>query len=208
MGSAGSINLVDRKTEARGMILDHKASPPRRHSSRRGITILEIMVLMTGVAAMLTLCAVTIHLLMRLNTDSQTRLSAAVTLERLARQIRQDAHACDNAQLEDAKSAGSSANLRLTLDPMHDVRYEPQRQQVVRIETRDGKRSRHESYSLPPASHSRFEFRDEGKRRLIVLVVTHDPGRNAIEPPRAIEVAALQGKDRVGPLGKPGGEKQ
>ena len=52
------------------MILNQNAAASiRRHSSRRGITILEIMVVMTGVAAMLALCALTIQLLMRLNDD-------------------------------------------------------------------------------------------------------------------------------------------
>jgi len=188
------------------MILNQaEASPMRRHSSRRGITILEIMVVMTGVAAMLALCAVTIQLLMRLNADGHARLSAAVSLDRLGRQIRQDAHASDAAHL-DQKAAGKPASLRLTLEPKHDVLYEPQRREIVRVETKDGKLSRRESYSLPPGSDSRFEIRDEGARRLVVLVVTHDSGKNPIEPPRPMEVAALQGKDRVGPLGKPGGE--
>jgi hypothetical protein len=184
-----------------------EASPTRRHSSRRGITILEIMVVMTGVAVMLALCAVTIHLLMRLSDDGHTRLSASVSLERLGRQVRQDAHASDTAQL-DQKAAGKTASLRLSLEPNHDVLYQPQRREVVRVETQDGKLSRRESYSLPPGSDSRFELRDEGARRLVVLVVTHDSGKDPIEPPRPMEVAALQGKDRVGPLGKPGGEKR
>jgi type II secretory pathway pseudopilin PulG len=184
-----------------------KASPTGRRSSRRGITILEIMVVMTGVAAMLALCALTIQLLMRLNADGQTRLSASASLERLAQQIRRDAHASDTALL-DQKAAGKPATLRLTLDPKHDVLYEPQFREIVRVETKDGKLSRRESYSLPPRADSRFEIRDEGARRMVVLVVTHDLGKNAIEPPRPMEVAAIQGKDRVGPLGKPGGEKR
>jgi hypothetical protein len=182
-------------------------SPKRRRSSRRGITILEIMVVMTGVAAMLTLCAITIQLLMRLNADGHTRLSAAVSLDRLGRQLRQDAHACDAAKL-DQMADGKSTGLRLTLEPRHDVLYEPKHREIVRVETKDGKLGRRESYSLPPGSGSRFELRDEGSRRLVVLVVSHDSAKNVIEPPRPMEVVALQGKDRVGPLGKPGGEKR
>ena len=64
-----------------------------RRSPRRGITIIEIMVVITGVAATLALCAITIQLLMRLNSDGHARLTAGVSLERLSQQIRQDAHA-------------------------------------------------------------------------------------------------------------------
>ena len=54
--AAGPLDLVDRTTEAGIMILNKTAaSTTRRHSSRRGITILEIMVVMTGVVAMLAL---------------------------------------------------------------------------------------------------------------------------------------------------------
>jgi hypothetical protein len=210
MGRTGSLDLVDRTTEAGIMILnpvEALPTPTRRHSSRRGITILEITVVMTGVAAMLALCAVTIHLLMRLSDDGHTRLSASVSLDRLGRQIRQDAHASDTARL-DEKAAGNPASLRLSLEPNHDVLYQAERRAVVRVETKDGKLSRRESYSLPPGSDSRFEIRDEGSRRLVVLVVSHDSGKNPMEPPRPLEVVALQGKDRVGPLGKPGGEKR
>jgi len=183
-----------------------KASPMRSRSTRRGITILEIMVVMTGVAAMLAVCAITIQLLMRLNADGHTRMTAAVSLDRLGRQLRADAHASRASQL-DQKAAGKPASLRLILEPKHDVVYEPQYRAVVRMETRDGKLSRRESYSLPPGTDSRFELRAEGARRLVVLVVSHESGKNMIEPPRPMEVVALQGKDRVGPLGKPGGEK-
>ena len=101
------------------ILIQTEASSTRRGSLRRGITILEIMVVMTGVAAMLALCALTIQLLMRLNDDGHARLSAAVSLERLARQIRQDAHASDAAQLEQKKrfAAKISGSLRLTVGP-------------------------------------------------------------------------------------------
>ena len=103
------------------MILNQtEASSTRRRSLRRGITILEIMVVMTGVAAMLALCALTIQLLMRLNDDGHARLTAAVSLERLARQIRQDAHASDTAQL-DQKSRGEARQ------PATDLRAQPRR---------------------------------------------------------------------------------
>ena len=76
MARTGPLDLVDRTTEAGIMILNQtEASLTRSGSSRRGITILEIMVVMTGVAAMLALCALTIQLLMRLNDDGHARLS-------------------------------------------------------------------------------------------------------------------------------------
>ena len=40
----------------------------------------------------------------------------------------------------------------------------------------------------------------------MVLVVTRSPGKSQTEPPRPLEVVAMQGKDRLGPLGKTGGQ--
>ena len=42
----------------------------------------------------------------------------------------------------------------------------------------------------------------------MVLVMTRPAGKSQTEPPRPLEVVALQGKDRVGPPGKQGGKPQ
>jgi len=172
---------------------------------RRGITIIEMMVVMTGVAGVLALCAITIQLLMRLNSDGHARVTSAAAIERLSQQIRQDAHASDAALL-DQKAGDKRAALRLKNAPDHDVLYEPMPGQIVRVESKDAKAIRRETYALPPQCTARFELRDEGSRRLVALIVTHDSVRNPTEPPRPLEVVAVQGKDRVGPLGKPGGK--
>ena len=59
---------------------------------RRGITLLETLVLVTCVAIVLGLAAVTIQLMLRLVADSQTRLSSSLMVERLARQLRADVY--------------------------------------------------------------------------------------------------------------------
>ncbi len=60
-----------------------RSIPP---SSRRrcGVTLIEIIVLMTGVAAMLGLTVLMLQLLLKLDGDSRTRLDAAGMLARLA----------------------------------------------------------------------------------------------------------------------------
>ena len=79
---------------------------------------------------------------------------------------------------------------------------------MVRTESRAGKVVRHETYALARGAGARFELRDEGSRRLVALVVTRPAGKSQAEPPRPLEVVALQGKDRVGPPGKQGGKPQ
>jgi type II secretory pathway component PulJ len=178
-------------------------------SSRRGITIIEVMIVVTGVAMLLGLCAVSIQVLMRLNTDVQGRYAAAVALERLARQLRADAHATETALVTgDPKKTDKTAALRLVLEPAHEVVYESGDGGVVRTESRAGKRVRHEKYALARGADASFELRDDGLHRLAVFVMTRTAGKSQVEPPRPLEVVALLGKDRVGPPGKQGGKPQ
>ena len=178
-------------------------------SARRGITIIEVMIVVTGVAMLLGLCAVSIQVLMRLNADVQGRYGAAVALERLARQLRDDSHASETALITvDEKKAGKPASLRLVFEPDHAVVYDLGDGGVARTESRGGKRVRHEKYALARGADARFELRDEGSRRLVVLVTTRPAGKSQAEPLRPLEVVALQGKDRVGSPGKQGGKPQ
>ena len=178
-------------------------------SARRGITIIEVLVVVTGVAMLLGLCAVSIQVLMKVNSDVQGRYGASVALERLARQLRDDAHASETAGITaDQKKVGKAAGLRLAFGPDHFVVYESGDGGVVRTESRAGKAVRHEKYSLARGAVARFELRDEGSRQLVALVMTRPAGTSQTEPPRPLEVVALQGKDRVGPSGKQGGKPQ
>ena len=82
----------------------------RNREARRGISLIELLVIMTGVAVILGLCAVTIQVLFRVSSDTQARRSASAALGRLAEQFREDVHACDGAELQPA------AGLRLSRD--------------------------------------------------------------------------------------------
>jgi hypothetical protein len=178
-------------------------------SARRGITIIEVLIVVTGVAMLLGLCAVSIQVLMKLNADVQGRYGEGVALERLARQLREDAHASETAQMTvDEKKPGKPAGLRLLFEPNHVVVYDSGDGGVVRTESRAGKAVRHERYALARGAGVRFELRDEGSRRLVALVMTRPAGKSQTEPPRPLEVVALTGKDRLGPPGKQGGKPQ
>jgi len=166
--------------------------------SRRGFTIIELLVVITGVAIMLGLCAITLRLLMQLGVDGQARLTGAVALERLSRQLRDDVHACQAAELvADLKDPFKPAGLRLKMELDHSVTYEAHDGSVVRDESRSGKAVRHESYSLPPRRVARFEERQEAAHRLVALVVARVAGKSRTDPPSPLEVVALPGKDRL-----------
>ena len=191
--------------------MKHVAGKASRSSSRRGITIIELMIVVSGVTLLLGLCAVSIQLLMKLNGDVQGRFGEAVALERLGRQLRDDAHASQTAAImvaEDAKTAAQRGGLRLLLRPDHAVVYEFGDGGVVRTESRKGKAVRHERFTLARGAVARFELRDQGTRRLVVLVVHRPPGKSQAEPPRPLELVALQGKDRAVSAGAKGSKPQ
>jgi hypothetical protein len=176
------------------------ALPGCQHRNRGGITIIEMVVVMSGVAAVLGLCAVTIQLLLRLSTDGQARLNAATTLERLATQFREDVHDCEaasHAEKSQGKGGETAAHLRLSIGPRRAVTYEARDGRVVRVESESGKSTRHESYALARGGLVQFQFRDQDSRRFVVLVVTQSPGK---EP---LEVLALQGRNRLQLLKQP-----
>jgi hypothetical protein len=176
-------------------------------SRRRGNTLIEVLIVVTGVAAMLGMCAIMIQLLFHLTSDAQARTSAVTTLGRLARQMRQDVHACESAQISE-KPPGKPTGLKLTPAPKHVVAYERETAGVTRIESQDGKIIRRESYALPGAASAGFELRQEGPNRVVVLVVSRSGAPSQIDPPRPMEVVALLGKDRKAPRGQIGSERK
>jgi type II secretory pathway pseudopilin PulG len=183
-----------------------------RPRPRRGISLIEVIVVMSGVAVVLGLCAVTMQLLFRLNADGQARLSASATFARLASQFRSDAHGCDEAVLLPAAKAGtkeaepkSAASLRLTRGPQVVITYEAREGRVARVETVGGTTKAHESYRVGKGNVVAFERREEGERRFLALVLSRAAGKNEIEPPRPLEVLALPGKDRLATATTKGG---
>jgi hypothetical protein len=190
---------------AGGSFMKAASAGQRPGHVRRGITIIEVLIVVTTATMLISLCAVSIQLLMRLNGDGLARYGAAVALERLSRQIRDDAHSSESGRLGgDQKADGKPASLRLNLTPDRWVAYQSEEGAVVRTESAAGKVVRRESYSLPAGGAAQFFLREEGPSRLVTVVVTRGSGKSQTEPPRPLEVVAQIGKDRPRRSGKTG----
>ena len=87
---------------------------------RQGYALIEVLVLITVVAVMLTLCAGMIHLLMKLDRAGRSATEVANDLASLARDFRQDAHA--STTLEPPERAPE--RIRLTIDNGRTIEYE------------------------------------------------------------------------------------
>ncbi|WP_165227425.1 hypothetical protein [Aquisphaera insulae] len=158
---------------------------------RRGITIIEMMVMMSGLAAMLGMCAMMLQLLLRLDADGRTRIDGAVALARLAEQFRNDAHAAASASLVE-KEPG----LRLVLGPEHEVLYDCTRDaRLGRVERLKGAVVRRETYPLSARSRVRPEVREDGPYRFAVLAVDRRTPDESSSSPRLFEVVAQIGRN-------------
>jgi hypothetical protein len=198
---------VDGTPEIR--IMMQKSGQEGQTRSRRGITLIETLVLVTGVAVMLGLCAVTIQLLLRLHADSQARVNSTTVLERLARQLREDAHVSESARLGTlvAKATDGRTTLTFSVKATHSISYVVGEHKVARDETILGKRIRHESYSLERGQAARFQLFDESGHRMVALRLSHEPGKSGAEPLSPLEVVASLGKHRARPISVPEGTR-
>jgi len=179
----------------------------RVNRRRRGITLIEMLVLITAVATALGLCATTIQLLLRLKADAQSRYSANVGLERLARQLRSDAHAAADAHVDAARD-GKAPTLRLEFGPKAGVVYEPRKSAVVRVESQNGSVKRREVYSLAAAREVEFEIRPEAGYRFVALVMRNRHAKHGTGSASSVEALALLGKERALPVAQEGGPRK
>ncbi len=177
---------------------------------RRGITMIETLILITCVGVVLGIAAITIQSMLRLSADSQVRLASSLVFERLARQLRSDAHASETARLEAAlpKAPVPRGTLELVPAAGHLVTYTLREKSVDRDETLAGKKLRHESFMLPRGQHARFELGKEAGRVIVSLTVQPDPTSNPGASDSGLEVLGLVGKHRSVPLAKSEGSKK
>ncbi len=178
------------------MIRQNRSAGTR--APRRGITMIETLILVTCVAIMLGLVAVTIQVMLRLVADSQSRLSSSLMLERLARQLRSDVHRSQTAVVEGAagKAAAPHAAVKLEPEPGRLVTYHMRGNSLDRDETAAGKRVRHESFVLPRGHHARFEPGVLAGRTTVSLWIEPGPESSPVGAVRALEVLAVVGKHR------------
>ncbi len=156
----------------------------------RGVTLIEMMVVVSVLSVLIGLCAVTIQLLMKVGADAHSRREAASALGRLAEQFRADAHAAESAEIR------PPSGLRLMANRGTVIEYAARDGRVTRTQTGAGPTPRHETFDLGPDGTLAFDRRDEEGRPFLALIVGKKSRAGRPDPPRPEEVVALIGKDR------------
>lgn len=176
-----------------------KAATLRRSLGRRGVTLVELSVMLTVVAAMLGVCVVVLAMTMRLETDGRDAFDRSESMAQLAARFREDAHRARAASVE-------GTTLKLDLGAVPAIEYRADQGRISRVVVEGGKETARESYRIPQSVGAKVALKDEGGRRFASVTVEIQPRQDRIDPVRATEFIALVGKN-VPPSGDAGGGK-
>ncbi|MFO0953182.1 MAG: hypothetical protein U0835_18910 [Isosphaeraceae bacterium] len=157
--------------------------------ARRGVSLIELILIMGAMTLVLTTCAVYTHMLLRLERSGRESASDMTTTARLARQFRTDVRAASAAR------KGPGETLVLSSEGGGEVAYSVETGTLVRVEKQAGK-TRREGYAY--ALHAPPRFESDGK--LVRFTVTESPTNrpDSLRPDLVVE--AVLGKDGS-PLG-------
>jgi len=162
---------------------------------RRGISMIEMMVMMTAVFVLLGMTVIVLQLMMRLDADGRGRLERAGSIGRLSRQFRSDVHAASEVEVV-ASDAKRPAGLRMTPERNRTIDYQAQGDgRLSRVETVGGKVAHRETFILPQTGAVRLSARDLDGRRFAVVELDSLVRKNRIDPVRTLEILGAVGKD-------------
>jgi hypothetical protein len=178
---------------------------------RRGISILELLVIMSASTVVLTLSCLLIIRAMRAQMDSRAHCDVERSALRLAQQFRDDVHQAQNAETnEDAGEGG--VFLRLGVRDGKQVEYSRTRDTVLRLTSADGNQGWREEFAFPATCE--ISIRElESPPRIALKITTpptaalseNKPPVSTLAIPVSFDVEAALDRDRRFAANKPEG---
>jgi type II secretory pathway component PulJ len=163
--------------------------------SRRGFTIVEVVLVIGAVSLLLGLCSGLIHVLLRLDRVGRAHLVETATVGRLARQFRRDVHAAARVKLV-ARDDREGPSLELTLPDDRVVAYQPAEHALLRLQRQGVGHDRRETYSLPFSTQPRLSLDDQGGKTWVSLRLPRGSESAATSLRHNLQIDALVGRDR------------
>jgi prepilin-type N-terminal cleavage/methylation domain-containing protein len=157
--------------------------------SRRGHTLVEMIVVMTVGAMLLGIAVSVLHVLMRVEQSGRAHVERHETLARLADQFREDVHAASVKPAADGESVW-----RLDLAADRTVRYAAEKGRITREERMGDKTASRESYIMPD-DYTAAMAPDDAKNPSLVGLIVKFKGVLGVKD-REIRIDAALGKDR------------
>jgi hypothetical protein len=159
--------------------------------NRPAYALVELLVVLTVVAVLLTLCAGMLHLLMKLDRSGRTASDESADLARLARDFRADAHSSSTVD----PGGRSTERLTLPMDGGRTVEYQVRPRDVLRTIREGEKVRRFETYRRPARTSVRLDVEKVGARSFATLLVDRPPDGRDDAFYRDLRVEAELGRD-------------
>lgn len=158
---------------------------------RRGVSLIELMVLMSATTMILSMSAMLLHRVMRVQVESRAFADAERNAARLSRQFRQDVHQTASAAL-DASKLNEGVFLKLQLPASESIEYSRASGNILRAVSHGGKVASREEFPFPSAC--KMVVREEKPPDRIILVITSpalDPASSQDEQLRSYRTAPV-----------------
>jgi hypothetical protein len=185
---------------------------PRTTKFRRGVSLTELLLLMSSYSMILTTCSVLLHRVMHVQIESRSIVDAERTSERLGYQFRQDIHQATIADVDGTKLK-NDVFLQLQLPDNQTIEYSRVKGNVLRTASRGGKVVAHEEFAFE-SSCKLVVREDESPKRIVLSIMSAalEPTSDKAEQlqsymavPVGLHVEANVGRDvtSIGSIGGP-----
>jgi prepilin-type N-terminal cleavage/methylation domain-containing protein len=160
---------------------------------RRGWSLLELLVVITVVSILMGFTAALAARMIQYGKGERAAVVAAANLERLGRDLRNDARAAN------APAELSETSLVLTQAEGRSIEYLVRPADILRTIRRSGKTEGFDTYKLPTGTLARFESGRDGRFPSVALVLRLNPATNpssaAESAYRDYRIEAVPGRD-------------
>jgi hypothetical protein len=170
---------------------------------RRGISLVEVITLMSGVTLILTMTGTLLHRAMQTQLQTRHFFDGERNALRLSNQFRAEVHQARSASINESASADGEL-LRLELEGNETVAYQRQQESVWRVLSRDDQPVSREEYRLGAAGEISVR-REESPSRLVLTVEAekdapppgpNDPPARVRDAPLSFQAEAVLSRDR------------
>ena len=149
--------------------------------TRRGHTLVEVLVATTLFGVIFSTVGLTLHAMARSERQVGAALDADRELERLAVQLRQDAHQATSASTTDAREQTPPQSvLSLALPAGETVHYTLQSDRVERVLRHEQTVRHRETYRLPAGAVGRWQVQAERPVPLVSLVLELEQANSSV----------------------------
>lgn len=168
---------------------------------RRGVSLIETLVLMTVGSTLMGIAVGAIHLLFTMDHNTRQRRQLQASEARLADQFRRDVHAA--LRLEPGEASGQSWSVwQLELGADKRIQYQSEPGGLTRLEILQDKTTRREWYPLMESSKVRLDMTSDGPIPIVSLRIASSEEPGNLFPPQSVRIDARLGANhRLDPAG-------